>query len=126
MGDITKTHILWQNSDAMLPSIASPVSSGEMVFTVSSEGMLTCFDTKLGKKVWEHDYGISCKASPTIVGSRLYLLDAEGVTHIIEASRTFKEEATAALGEKANATPAFIGDKIFIRGVQRLYCVGAK
>lgn len=124
-GDVTKSHILWKANE-YLPSITSPVSNGELVFVVSSEGMLTCYDAKTGKKAWDHDLQVMCNASPIVVGKLLYLLDAEGNMHIIQAGRSFREESTASLGEKTSATSAFVGGKIYIRGKENLYCVGDK
>ncbi len=124
-GDLSKTGIAWKASDG-LPDIASPVANNELVFLADSMGNVTCVDVKSGKKVWEHAYETAFKASPSIVGNNVYLLDNEGVMRIITAGRTFKEVGKSVLSEGASATPAFVGGRIYIRGEKSLYCIGKK
>jgi len=37
---------------------------------------------------------------------------------------TFELLGAAKLGEDAYATPAFVGDRIYLRGLRHLFCVG--
>jgi hypothetical protein len=46
--------------------------------------------------------------------------------HIFRASEAFVSVADSKLGEASMATPAFVGDTMFIRGKGNLYCVGAR
>ncbi|MGE5609930.1 MAG: PQQ-binding-like beta-propeller repeat protein [Bacillota bacterium] len=124
-GDVTKTHVLWQMEDN-LPDIVSPLSTPELVFIVTTSGTLTCCDAKDGKVVWQQELDVEVKSSPSLVGNRIYLLDTQGVMHIFEAGRTFKEVAKCPLGEETYASPAFVGGRIYIRGKQNLYCIGPK
>ena len=125
-GDITKSHVTWQASDG-LPDITSPVSDGNFVLTLTTEGKATCFDAKMGKKMWEHSYEeTSFLASLVIAGGRAYLLSEEGVMHVVDAKAAFREEARSPIGEKSSATPAFVDGRIFIRGTRHLFCIGGK
>ncbi|MHB1461959.1 MAG: outer membrane protein assembly factor BamB family protein [Armatimonadota bacterium] len=124
-GDVTKSKLLWQSTDG-LPDITSPASNGEYLFTVTTEGTLTCHDTKQGKKLWDHTYDGVFKASPVIIGNSVYLLDGDGVMHIVSLKQSFTEESTASIGEKANATPAFAAGRLYIRGQNHLFCIGAR
>ncbi len=63
---------------------------------------------------------------PIVVGDKVYLLDAQGVMHIFTADGGFHEVGTPALGEKANTTLVFVNGRIYIRGEENLYCIGAK
>ena len=38
----------------------------------------------------------------------------------------FKEVARAQLGENTSCSPAFLTGRIYIRGVENLYCIGEK
>jgi outer membrane protein assembly factor BamB len=124
-GDVTKTAIAW-TFDESLPDIASPLCDGALIYLVASDGMVTCVDTREGKKVWEHEFRAAVHASPVLVGKTVYLLDTQGVMHLFEAGRVFKEIGKAPLGEETGATPAFAGGRIYIRGREHLYCIGAK
>lgn len=124
-GNVTKTNVAWTFPDN-IPDISSPSANGELIFLAGSDGMVTCIDIKSGKKVWEHQYETGFTASPVIVGGRVYLLDADGVMHIITADKAFKEEHKSAISEKAAATPAFVGGKIYIRTEKHVFCIGKK
>jgi outer membrane protein assembly factor BamB len=124
-GDVTKTHIAWEAEDN-IPDISSPVSDGQLAFTLSTPGMLTCFDAKDGKKVWEQDLAMECNASPSIAGNRLYLVSTKGVVVVADAGRAFKELARSEMDENIYASSAFVGSKIYFRGVKHLFCVGGE
>jgi len=123
-GDVTRTHVVWTNEDNV-PDVTSPTSNGELVFAVTTSGMLTCFDAKDGKKLWEHDFDMECHASPSLAGNRLYLLSQKGTAVVVEAARQFKDVFRTEMGDAFHASPAFAGDKIYLRGVTNVWCVGS-
>jgi outer membrane protein assembly factor BamB len=122
-GDVTKTHIAWSMEDGG-PDICSPLSNGEVVFLLATEGLLSCYNASDGKKLWEHDFLEYFYASPSLVGDKVYLLSEKGAMFIIQAGSEYKQLAKCALGEECHASPAFADGRIFIRGVQNLYCIG--
>ena len=124
IGNVTKSHVVWTNEDNV-PDVTSPTSNGELVFAVTTSGMLTCYDAKDGKKQWEHDYDTECHASPSLAGGRLYLFSQKGAAFVVEAARQFKELFHTEMGDGFHASPAFAQDKIFLRGVTNVWCLGA-
>lgn len=124
-GDVTNTHIAW-SVRCNAPDICSPVSNGEVVFLLSSEGLLSCYKLADGALIWEHELRENFRASPSIVGDNLYLLNEEGVMCIVRIGAEYKELAKCKLGEKCYATPAFADGRIYIRGLENLYCIGNK
>ncbi len=122
-GNVTETHIAWTIEEGG-PDICSPVSNGEFIFLLATEGWLSCFSLSDQKRVWEKEIGEYFMASPTLVGDRLYLLSDEGNMFIIEAGPEYKEITKCELGEKCNASPAFADGRIYIRGAENLYCIG--
>ena len=124
-GEVGATHLRWKAEDD-IPDVPSPVSNGELAFTVSSAGGVVCFDMKSGAKVWAQDLGMEVQASPVIAGGRLYVLGADGVTVVAEVARAFKELARNPLGEKCVASPAFVRGRIYLRSFTRLFCLGGE
>jgi len=122
-GDVTKTHVAWTAEDN-IPDITSPVSNGELVFVATSGGIVACYDTKDGKKVWEHDFEMEVQSSPSIIGDRLFVIGTKGVAVTVETGRQFKELARSNLADKFLASPAFADGRVFLRGVTNLYCIG--
>jgi outer membrane protein assembly factor BamB len=122
-GDVTESHTLWIAEDG-LPDTCSPLATPEFLLLLASEGMLTGYNAKSGKKLWEKDFESSFKASPTLVGKNVYLLGDEGKTWIVEPTAgECKTIAEADLGEHCAATPAFLDGRIYIRGQENLYCI---
>jgi outer membrane protein assembly factor BamB len=125
-GDVTETHIAWIMDEGG-PDICSPVSDGERIFMLGTEGLLSCHKTSDGTRLWEHDLEEACEASPSLVGENVYVLSLEeGVMFITEAADEYKELAKCALGEECHASPAFADGRIYIRGVENLYCIGKR
>ncbi|MCA9215667.1 MAG: PQQ-binding-like beta-propeller repeat protein [Planctomycetales bacterium] len=114
---------LWQ-WDESLPDSASPVASDKYLILPTAFGVVTCLDTKTGKVFWEHEFDSGFCSSPILVRDRVYIIDLSGKMQIFELDKTFKQLGECDIGEPAYATPAFVGDKIYIRGLHHLFCVG--
>jgi outer membrane protein assembly factor BamB len=123
-GDVTKTHVAWTMEDGG-PDICSPLSNGQYVFLLATEGLLSCYKVSDGKKVWEHDFQENFKASPSLVGDKLYVLSVKGVMYLVQVGPTYKELGKCPLGEECSASPAFADGRIFIRGMKNLYGIGS-
>ncbi len=122
-GDITKTGIAWMGMDG-LPDIVSPLSDGKRVYLFTTQGQITCYDTMTGKELWTHQMADNIKASPTLVGNSIYLLDTKGVMHILAAGDQFNETGKNPVGERTYSSPAYVDNKIIIRGEKDLFCIG--
>lgn len=125
------------NTSGSTPDYASPVAvvtgEGTLVFTIYM-GAVKCIDASdMTTTVWtQNPFGGSCDvyASPIVVGDTLYVLNGSGVCYALDASKTYSVlgtgtlEALDPLAESGYwATPAFAGNKIYIRGVNHLYCI---
>lgn len=119
-----KPKVLWKATEG-LPDTVSPASDGTLVFVVSSGGLVTCYDAQTGKKQWDKQLDNPATASPVIVGHRVYLVDNAGVMHIFAAERKYQAIGSGKVGEKVNATPAFSGGNIYLRGEKTLFALGA-
>ncbi|MFM8272862.1 MAG: PQQ-binding-like beta-propeller repeat protein [Gemmata sp.] len=120
-GDVTSTHILWKNSKGM-PSRPSPILVGDLLYVVSSEGVVSCLEAKTGELVWKERLGSKFSASPIHVAARIYFFDESSVTSVIEPGRQFELMAKNKLdGEEMMATPAVVGNSLIIRTAKHLY-----
>lgn len=124
-GDVTSTHIVW-TGDSGLPDICSPLAVGGLVFLLQTYGLLTCYDAKTGEIVWDNDFAEAFQASPSLVGDKIYLLTEDGLMIVIKLDRKLEEIGRYELGEKVNASPAFLDGRIYIRGKNNLYCIGKR
>ena len=116
--------ILWAWTD-VLPDAASPLANDQVVIIPSGYGIMNCLDAATGQVYWEHEFEEGFYASPILVDDKVYALDLKGTMQIFEMAKGFKLLSSPSIDEKANATPAFVGSRIYIRGSEHLFCIGA-
>lgn len=115
----------WQ-VDVNTPDISSPVASGPFIWMANSAATVVCCETATGKQIAEVEVEEGFCASPIAAGGRIFTFDRNGDSFIFDAAKPETKPVRLQLGEKVFATPAFVGDQIFVRGEKNLYCIGAK
>jgi len=121
-GDVTQTHVAWK-SDRRAPDMSSPVLLGEEIYWVSDNGLVSCSDRKSGAQVWQKSVGTTCLASPISAGGRLYVFERSGKTSVFKVGREMELLATNSVPGPLIATPAFVGQRIYLRTDDTLYCL---
>jgi len=129
-GDLAATKsVLWTQSKDT-PDVASPLlSQGRLYYYKEKTGLLTCVKAKTGKTVYAASRvpGVSrTYASPIAANGFVYLTDRNGTIVVIEDAPTLRVVATNEMGEGVDATPAAVGNELFIRGEKHLFCVSAQ
>lgn len=116
--------ILWQ-WDEDLPDAASSLAKDGYLVVPTGFGAVSCLDARTGKVLWQKDFDRGFWSSPVAVDDRVYLIDRSGVMQIFKLDDEFELLGVSEIGEGAYATPAFVGDRIYIRGMRHLFCVAA-
>lgn len=62
-------------------------------------------------------------ASPSGVGDKVYFLGRDGLTIVIRSGSEFHVLSKNTLDDKFDASPVIVGDEIYLRGHQYLYCI---
>jgi outer membrane protein assembly factor BamB len=128
-GDLTGTDaIKWQHAKGT-PYVPSPLLSGDRLYFYSgNNGTLSCFDAKAGKPHFEleriNDLLGGVYASPVAADGKVFLLGRDGKAVVIEDSNRLETLATNKLDDRFDASPAIVGNYIFLRGHEYLYCIG--
>ena len=94
------------------------------LFAIQDNGMASCQKAETGEVVWQERVGGGFSASPVAADGRIYLLDNNGDTTVIEAGPAYKVLAKNTLGEPTQASMAVSNGRIFIRTEKTLWCVG--
>ena len=122
-------HVLWTRSQHT-PDVASPLlSQGRLYYYKEKTGLLSCIDAASGTPHYETRRlpGMSrTYASPVAAGGHVYLTDRSGRIVVIKDAPTLEIVAENDMGEGVDATPAPIGDTLFIRGERHLFCIAAR
>ncbi len=115
--------VVWEYIDD-LSEVASLLATKEFVFMAASFGTISCFDSKTGERYWFHDFDEGFYSSPILVGDKVYCMDMFGVLYIFKTQKEFELISQNELGEHAMTIPAFMHNRIYIRGVEHLFCIG--
>ncbi len=108
------------------PAMASPLLYKDLLYVLNQRGgILACFDAKTGKEVYKQrlPQARGFTSSPWAGDGKIYCLDEDGQTFVVQAGREYKLLGTNKLSEMFWATPAVAGGTILLRGVDHLYCV---
>lgn len=109
------------------PYVPSPMLSGDFLFFCKgNSGVVTCVNPKTGEVYFSEERvaGVSgVYASPVGVADRIYLASQEGNVAVIRKSAEFEILATNSLADPIDASPAVVGDELFLRTHRNLYCI---
>lgn len=121
--DPKTSSVVWEN-DEYLPEASSPLAYNGLLVICTSYGVIACYDTKTGEMYWEDDAGATLYSSPVTADGKLFIMDNDGVMRVYEMNKQMKKISENDLGEQSGPTPAFADGRIYIRGLNNLYCIG--
>jgi outer membrane protein assembly factor BamB len=126
-GDISDSDaVSWTKSQGT-PYVPSPVLyEGRLYFNQSNKAILTSLDASTGEAVIERIRlpGIrGLYASPVAAAGRIYFVGRGGTSLVLEHGHELMVLATNRLDDRFDASPAIVGDQLFLRGKERLYCI---
>jgi hypothetical protein len=113
------------------PYHPTPLIVGDHLYMLFDRGFLSCYDAKTGKSIYEKQrlsgsHGFT--SSPWAYDDKIFCLDENGVTFVIQSGPAFKLLHKNQLDDDdmGMATPVVLGDKLLIRTSARLYCIGSQ
>jgi outer membrane protein assembly factor BamB len=106
------------------PYVPTPIAHGGMMFLVSDGGIATCIDAATGEVNWQQRLGGDYFASPICVNGVIYAVSRGGDVITFRASGTYEQLGHMTLNQRAHATPAVAGGRLYIRTISHLYCLG--
>jgi outer membrane protein assembly factor BamB len=124
-GDDSNDGVAWSQSQGG-PGIASPLYYKGHLYVMEQTG-LTCYDATTGKAAYKRQRLAGGRSgftsSPWAADGKLYFLDEDGTTFVIEAGPKFKLLGSNKVGEMCWSTPALADGAVFLRGVDHLFCI---
>ena len=129
-GDLTGTDAIRWKHDKNTPYAPSPLLVDDLLYVVrSNSGVLSCFDARTGAAHFEGERleGINgIYASPVAAKDRVYVLGRDGTCLVLKKGPKLEILARNQLNEKTDASMATVGNALFIRSHQNLYCIEKK
>lgn len=126
-GDITDSDkIVWKVNRGT-PYVPSPMLyEGQIYFFQGNRGTLSTVDAKTGKQVYGQKRIPDMRqvyASPVGAGGHVFLSGRDGATHVIKHGKNYEFVGTNKLDGELDASPAIVGNQIFLRSKTHVYCI---
>lgn len=106
----------------------SPLLVNDCLYMLEQHtGVIRCYHARTGKLHYQQRLpeATGSTASPWAAGGKVFCLDEVGRTSVLESGPKFKLLATNRLDEDLFwASPAFTGDRLILRSLEHLYCIG--
>jgi len=94
-----------------------------LLYGVTDEGYMRCYDAATGEIYWEHDTEAPFYSSPVLVDDRLYVFDRDGKGYIYRTGKTLEVIAENELDAGVFATPVILDGRIYLRTLDDFYCI---
>jgi outer membrane protein assembly factor BamB len=110
------------------PYTPTPVVYGDHLYSVTNQGVLTCWDAKTGAQVYQQrvgEQGGAYSASPVAADGKLYLAMEDGEVNVVKAGPAYQLVAKNPIGEVLMATPAVSAGVLYVRGMKHVFAIGA-
>jgi outer membrane protein assembly factor BamB len=126
-GDISESHVVWKYHRA-LPYVPSPLIYEGRIYFVKDGGLMSSLDAKSGEPFYAQErLGANggYYASPVAADGRIYVASLPGKISVIKAGGAKPEILHQAdFGTRILATPAIVGDRIYLRTATHLWAFG--
>ena len=126
-GVLTGTDAVAWSLDRNTPYVASPLLYGDLLYLFKERnGVLSCYDAKTGNPHFTEqrlEAFSDIYASPVGAAGRVYFVGRNGTALVIKHSEKLEILATNKLDDGFEASPALVGNELFLRGRKNLYCI---
>lgn len=122
-GDATDKHVTWSATKGA-PLTPSMLAVGDELYTVTDNGVATCFNSRTGDVHWTQRLAGNFSASPVFADGRIYFQNEAGTTFVAKAGIKYKLLATNDIEERTLASLAPAEGAIFLRSESNLRRIG--
>lgn len=128
VGDVTQSHRVWEEPRGV-GEVSSPLAYQGLVYLVKNGGVLTVRSLEDGELAYTKRVQGAAGgyyASPVAANGRVYLANDAGVVTVIEAGPNLNIVSRCDIGEPVYATPALVGNELYLRTAKHLIAFGPK
>jgi outer membrane protein assembly factor BamB len=124
--DSVQLQRLWQTPVPSDRYYASPLLHEGLLYAMTQASLMTVLDADTGAVVYQRGLDLGATAYPSfcLAGGKIFASSESGKTVVFEPGREYRQVAANAI-ESFRSTPVFSGSRIYIRGLQHLWCLGA-
>jgi len=117
---------LWRTNPPNDRYYGSPLIHDGLIYVVHRKNVFSVIDAANGEVVYSKKLALgkgTTYPSITLGGNHIFVSSDNGTTLVLEPGREYKQVAENKL-EPFRSSPVFLGDRIYIRGLKHLYCIG--
>ena len=126
-GELSASNVAWKQTRG-LPYVPSPLYYQGRIYLVKDGGMVSCYDAKTGQPTYQQERLNALGnyyASPVAADGRVIVASLDGkVTVFAAGGDTPKILHQADFKERIAATPALVGNQLYLRTPTALYAFG--
>lgn len=123
----TSAKLLWAKRKDV-SYVPTPLVKGDHIYMVLDTGFVSCLEAQSGDILWsERVFTKAVTASPILIGDTVLAIAEDGKVVTFKTDPELFDKVTErSLGEAVFASPAAGDGKVFVRGVEHLFCFGKK
>lgn len=111
------------------PYIPSPLLKDNILYFIKgTDDAISAFNAETGEEYYRRQKlgsGGFLYASPVAAGGRIYIPSRNGETSVINQGINFEVLSLNKLNDNFSASPAVVGNELYLRGEKYLYCISA-
>ena len=127
-GDEQANDFVAWSSPTLASAYPSPLIVGDQYYTLMDRGFVTSNDPKTGKEIYGRQRiaadGGTFSASPWSYNGKIFAVNEDGETFVMQAGPAFKVLGRNSLGEMTLASPAVANGGLILRTATKLYRIG--
>jgi outer membrane protein assembly factor BamB len=109
------------------PDVPCPLIHDGLVYLCRENGVLICLDASSGQEYYnERIHSARYRASPIYADGKIYCTARDGTVSIFAAGKKYQRLAVNKLPDEMASSPVVSNGKLYLRGFEKLYCIGSK
>jgi outer membrane protein assembly factor BamB len=122
-GDSTEKHVTWSATKGA-PLTPSVLVVKDELYTVTDNGVATCFNARTGEVHWTKRLAGDFSASPVFADGHIYFQNEAGTTYVVKAGTEYELLSTNDIEERTLASLVPADNAIFLRSESHMWRIG--
>lgn len=118
---VTEANVKWTH-EKQVPNMPSPIEVDNSIYFVNDKGIASCLDATTGEQLWRDRLDGEFSSSPLLADGKIYFANQDGELIVVKPNKEELEVlARNQLDSQIMASPAAIGDALYVRTSKSLY-----
>jgi len=110
------------------PYMSTPVVYGDHLYVCSIQGIIACYNSKTGERLYQQRLGEggAYSASPVAADGKVYFTSEDGDIFVVKAGLKYELLAINPIGEVCMASPAISDGTLFVRAEHHVFAISER